>query len=222
MSLVKISRDSGLKRRKFLVGAGVTAGAGALARHLPLQMIEPVQAADPAPGATNPNTVIKHTVCSHCSVGCSVEAVVQNGVWVRQEPAFDSPINMGAHCAKGASVRDHAFGEKRLRYPMKLVNGKYERISWDQAINEIGDKLLQLRQQAGPDALMIIGGSKHNNEQAYLMRKWISFWGSNNCDHQARICHSTTVAGVAQTFGYGAMTNSFNDLHYSKAVMFIG
>ena len=47
-------------------------------------------------------------------------------------------------------------------------------------------------------------------------------WGTNNCDHQARICHSTTVAGVAQTFGYGAMTNSFNDLHYSKAVMFIG
>jgi formate dehydrogenase major subunit len=222
MSLVKVSRDSGLKRRKFLIGAGVTAGAGALARHLPLQMIEPVQAADPAPGATNPNTIIKHTVCSHCSVGCSVEAVVQNGVWVRQEPAFDSPINMGAHCAKGASVRDHAFGEKRLRYPMKLVNGKYQRISWDQAINEIGDKLLQLRQQAGPDALMVIGSSKHNNEQSYLLRKWVSMWGSNNCDHQARICHSTTVAGVAQTFGYGAMTNSFNDLHYSKAVMFIG
>jgi formate dehydrogenase major subunit len=69
---------------------------------------------------------------------------------------------------------------------------------------------------------MMIGSSKHNNEQSYLLRKFVSMWGSNNCDHQARICHSTTVAGVAQTFGYGAMTNSFNDLHYSKAVMFIG
>jgi formate dehydrogenase major subunit len=221
MSLVKTSRDSGLKRRKFLVGAGVTAGAAAVARHLPLNVIEPAAAADPAPGAA-PKTEIKHTICSHCSVGCSVQAVVSNGVWVRQEAAFDSPINMGAHCAKGASVREHGFGEHRLRYPMKLVNGKYERISWDQAINEIGDKLLQLRQQAGPDALMVIGSSKHNNEQSYLLRKWVSMWGSNNCDHQARICHSTTVAGVAQTFGYGAMTNSFNDLHYSKAVMFIG
>jgi formate dehydrogenase major subunit len=221
MSLVKTSRDSGLKRRKFLVGAGVTAGAAAVARHLPLNVIEPAAAADPAPGAA-PKTEIKHTICSHCSVGCSVQAVVSNGVWVRQEAAFDSPINMGAHCAKGASVREHGFGEHRLRYPMKLVNGKYERISWDQAINEIGDKLVQLRQQAGPDALMVIGSSKHNNEQAYLLRKWVSMWGSNNCDHQARICHSTTVAGVAQTFGYGAMTNSFNDLHYSKAVMFIG
>jgi formate dehydrogenase major subunit len=221
MSLVKSTRDSGLKRRRFLVGAGVTAGAGALARHLPLTVIEPATAADPAPGGAN-HTETRHTICTHCSVGCSVEAVVSNGVWVRQEPAFDSPFNMGAHCAKGASVREHGFGEHRLRYPMKLVGGKYQRISWDQAINEIGDKLLQLRQQAGPDALMIIGSSKHNNEQSYLLRKWVSMWGSNNCDHQARICHSTTVAGVAQTFGYGAMTNSFNDLHYSKAVMFIG
>lgn len=220
MSLVKSTRDSGLKRRRFLAGAGVAVGAGALARHLPLNMIEPAQA-DPVPDAPVP-TEVKRTVCSHCSVGCSVDAVVANGVWVRQEAAFDSPINMGAHCAKGASVREHAFGEHRLRYPMKLVNGKYQRISWDQAINEIGDKLLHLRKEAGPDALMLIGSSKHNNEQAYLLRKFMSFWGSNNCDHQARICHSTTVAGVAQTFGYGAMTNSFNDLHYSKAVLFIG
>jgi len=220
MSLVKSSNDKGVKRRKFLVGAGVAAGAGALARQLPLNVIEPAQAADPA--AAPAKTELKRTVCSHCSVGCSVNAIVSNGVWTRQEAAFDSPINMGAHCAKGASVREHGFGEHRLRYPMKLVNGKYTRISWDQAINEIGDKMLQIRQQSGPDALMLIGSSKHSNEQAYLLRKWSAFWGSNNCDHQARICHSTTVAGVAQTYGYGAMTNSFNDLHYSKAVMFIG
>lgn len=220
MSLVKSTRDSALKRRRFLAGAGVIAGAGALGRHLPLGVIEQAQA-DSLPNTPVP-TEVKRTVCSHCSVGCSVDAVVANGVWVRQEAAFDSPINMGAHCAKGASVREHAFGEHRLRYPMKLVNGKYVRMSWDQAINEIGDKLLKLRQEAGPDALMLIGSSKHNNEQAYLLRKFMAFWGSNNCDHQARICHSTTVAGVAQTFGYGAMTNSFNDLHHSKAVLFIG
>ena len=70
----------------------------------------------------------------HCSVGCAVDAVVENGVWVRQEPVFDSPINLGAHCAKGAALREHGHGEFRLRYPMKLVNGKYQRISWDMAL----------------------------------------------------------------------------------------
>jgi formate dehydrogenase major subunit len=50
---------------------------------------------------------VKRTVCTHCSVGCAIDAVVENGVWVRQEPVFDSPINLGAHCAKGAAVREN-------------------------------------------------------------------------------------------------------------------
>ncbi|HEU4373397.1 MAG TPA: molybdopterin-dependent oxidoreductase, partial [Telluria sp.] len=140
-----------IKRRSFLLRAGLTAGAAGIARHMPFNVIEPAQAEDAKVAAAGA-PVTKHTVCTHCSVGCSVEAVVQNGVWIRQEPAFDSPFNMGAHCAKGASVREHGHGEHRLRYPMKLVAGKYQRISWDQAINEIGDKLLALRAKSGPDS----------------------------------------------------------------------
>ncbi|HKL65753.1 MAG TPA: formate dehydrogenase subunit alpha, partial [Roseovarius sp.] len=64
--------------------------------------------------------------------------------------------------------------------------------------------------------------AKHNNEQSYLFRKFAAYWGTNNVDHQARICHSTTVAGVANTWGYGAMTNSYNDIHNSKAIFIIG
>jgi anaerobic selenocysteine-containing dehydrogenase len=141
---------------------------------------------------------------------------------VRQEPVFDSPINLGAHCAKGAALREHGHGEYRLKYPMKLVNGKYQRISWDQALDEISAKLKQIRQETGPDSLFFIGSSKHSNEQSYLLRKWVSFFGTNNTDHQARICHSTTVAGVANTWGYGAMTNSYNDMQNAKAALYIG
>ena len=56
------------------------------------------------------------------------------------------------------------------------------------------------------------------NEGSYLFRKFGAFWGTNNTDHQARICHSTTVTGVANTWGYGAMTNSFNDIRNSKTL----
>ena len=161
-------------------------------------------------------------MCGHCSVGCAIDAYVENGVWVRQEPVFDSPLNLGAHCAKGASVREHGHGEFRLKYPMKLVNGKYQRISWDVALDEISKKMLELREQSGPDSIFVVGSSKQNNEQCFLLRKWVSFWGTNNCDHQARICHSTTVAGVANTWGYGAMTNSYNDMQNSKAALYIG
>ncbi|MBM3566297.1 MAG: formate dehydrogenase, partial [Alphaproteobacteria bacterium] len=161
-------------------------------------------------------------VCPHCSVGCTVIAEVQNGVWVGQEPGFDSPINLGGHCAKGAAVREHTHNERRLKYPMKLVGGKWTKLSWDQAINEIGGKMMEIRQKSGPDSVYWLGSAKFSNEQAYLFRKFAAFWGTNNVDHQARICHSTTVAGVAQTFGYGAMTNSYNDMQKSKAMFLIG
>lgn len=211
-----------MDRRMFLKRSGIGVGAGfALSELAPPGLIRKARAADgdKAPGR---KIEIKRTVCTHCSVGCAVDAVVENGVWIRQEPVFDSPINLGAHCAKGAALREHGHGDYRLKYPMKLVNGKYQRISWDQALAEISAKLMDIKKASGPDAVFWVGSSKHNNEQAALLRKFVSFFGSNNCDHQARICHSTTVAGVANTWGYGAMTNSYNDMQNSKAAMYIG
>ena len=210
-----------MDRRAFLRRSGLGVGVGIAASSLTL--VKKARAAEgTAPAVGAGKIEVKRTVCTHCSVGCAIDAVVENGVWVRQEPVFDSPINLGAHCAKGAAIREHGHGEFRLRYPMKLVNGKYERISWDTALNEISAKMLDLRKASGPDSVYWVGSSKHSNEQAYLMRKFVSFWGSNNCDHQARICHSTTVAGVANTWGYGAMTNSYNDMQNSKCALYIG
>ncbi len=211
-----------MDRRAFLKRSGVTVGAGAVASQLPFSMIGQAEA-QTADGKME----VRRTVCTHCSVGCAIDAVVQNGIWVRQEPVFDSPINLGAHCAKGASVREHGIthDSHRLKYPMKLEGGKWKRLSWDQAYDEISKKMLEIRndkEKGGPDALMVVGSSKHNNEQAMLLRKWVSLWGTNNTDHQARICHSTTVAGVAQTWGYGAMTNSYNDEQNSKSLLFLG
>src|SRR5688500_1506801 len=215
----EVLRAKTIDRRTFLRSSGIGAGAAAFASALPLAMVGEARAAGKK-GVTE----IKRTVCTHCSVGCAIDAVVQDGVWVRQEPVFESPINLGAHCAKGASVREHGMTEHshRLKYPMKLVDGKYRRISWEQAINEVGDKLLQIRKESGPDATFWVGSSKHNNEQSQMFRKFVSMFGTNNMDHQARICHSTTVAGVANTWGYGAMTNSYNDLMNSKCMFFIG
>ncbi len=207
-----------IDRRTFLKRSGLAAGGVAAAATLSGGMVKKADAATPGAGAVKQ---VK-TICTHCAVGCTVIAEVQNGVWIGQEPGFDSPINLGAHCAKGASVRDFAHGERRLKSPMKLVGGKWKKISWEQAIDEIGDKLLEIRKKSGPDSVYWLGSAKHSNEQAYLFRKFYAFWGTNNGDHQARICHSTTVAGVANTWGYGAMTNSFNDMHNSRAIIMVG
>ncbi|MCB1310920.1 MAG: formate dehydrogenase subunit alpha [Sedimentitalea sp.] len=206
-----------IDRRSFLRGSGLAIG-GLAALGATGGTVTRASAQSAADAAVQ---TIK-SVCTHCSVGCTVIAEVQNGVWIGQEPGWDSPFSLGGHCAKGAAVREHAHGERRLKYPMKKQNGEWVRISWDQAINEIGDQMLSIRETSGPDSVYWLGSAKHSNEQAYLFRKFAAYWGTNNVDHQARICHSTTVAGVANTWGYGAMTNSYNDIHKSKAIFLIG
>jgi formate dehydrogenase major subunit len=208
-----------MDRRTFLKRSGIGVGSGVVATQLPFNIIERAEAK-----AETGKLEVKRTVCTHCSVGCAIDAVTENGVWVRQEPVFDSPLNLGAHCAKGASVREHGMTQDshRLKYPVKLAGGKWQRISWDQAYDEISKKLLDIRKESGPDALFLVGSSKHNNEQSELLCKWARLWGTNNTDHQARICHSTTVSGLGQTWGYGAMTNSYNDEQNSKSLMFLG
>ncbi len=213
------SGATGVNRRTFLRYSGLAAGGTALATAMSPSMVRKAEAATAAGGS---KTETIRSICTHCAVGCGIYAEVSNGVWTGQEPAFDHPFNNGAHCAKGASVREHGHGERRLKYPMKLVGGKWTKVSWDTAINEIGDKMLEIREQSGPDSVYWLGSAKFSNEQAYLFRKYAGLWGSNNVDHQARICHSTTVAGVANTWGYGAMTNSFNDIHNSKSIILVG
>ena len=210
-----------MDRRDFLKRSGIAVGGTAALSQLPFSMMEKADAAQEPSGG---KIEVKRTVCTHCSVGCAIDAVVQNGVWIRQEPVFDSPINLGAHCAKGASIREHGMHEMshRLKSPMKLAGGKWQKIPWDQALTEVSEKLLAIKKESGPDATFWIGSSKHNNEQSALLRKFVSFFGTNNMDHQARICHSTTVAGIANTWGYGAMTNSYNDEQNSKCILFFG
>jgi formate dehydrogenase major subunit len=210
----------GLDRRSFLRRSGLAAGGLATLGAMPLLSVQRAEAGPvPSPGAVVTAT---KAICTHCSVGCTVVAEVQNGVWIGQEPGWDSPISRGSHCAKGASVREIVHGDRRLKYPMKLVDGKWTRVSWDVAINEIGDKLNEIRAKSGPDSVYWLGSAKFSNEGAYLNRKFAAFWGTNNSDHQARICHSTTVAGVANTWGYGAMTNSYNDIRKSKTMVIMG
>ena len=215
----RITLNPKIARRSFLKLSAATAALTGVA--MTSRMTSKVNATT---GKSEPYTGSEkiRTICTYCAVGCGIEAEVHNGVWVRQEIALDHPVSRGAHCCKGAGAIDMVTSEKRLKKPLKRVNGKWTNISWEEALDEISVKLLDLREKDGPDALHLNGSAKVSNEMAYLQRKFAAFWGSNNIDHQARICHSTTVAGVANTWGYGAMTNSLNDIRHTKSMIFIG
>ena len=164
------------------------------------RLVRKAKAAD-APAGGDAKPVVRRTVCSHCSVGCAVDAVVENGVWVRQEPVFDfaaqprRPLRQGRRPARARPRRlspQDADEAGRRQVPEDQLGSGAERDQRQDARAEEGER---------PDSIFVVGSSKHNNEQSYLLRKWVSLWGSNNCDHQARICHSTTVAGRREHVG---------------------
>ncbi|MBE0496087.1 MAG: molybdopterin-dependent oxidoreductase [Campylobacterales bacterium] len=134
-----------------------------------------------------PESKTVKTICTSCSVGCGVIAEVHNGVWVRQEVAQDHPISLGGHCCKGADMIDMIRSEVRLKYPMVKENGQWKRLSWEDALDRIATKLAEIKKENGPDAVQFLGSAKMSNEQAYYLRKFAAFFGTNNIDHQARI-----------------------------------
>ena len=172
-------------RRSFLKMAAVAGAFGATSAFASGNVTRAAteeEVKNPFPGSKKVKTI-----CTSCSVGCGVIAEVQNGVWVRQEVAQDHPISLGGHCCKGADMIDMVKSEVRLKYPMVKENGQWKRISWDEAIKRIGDKLKDLKAKDGPDAVQFLGSAKMSNEQAYYFRKFAAFFGTNNTDHQARI-----------------------------------
>ncbi|WP_277641707.1 molybdopterin-dependent oxidoreductase, partial [Wolinella succinogenes] len=211
---LKVGRRSFLKMAAL---AGALGGSGALASGGVVRSATAQELKEAHPGSKKVKTI-----CTACSVGCGIIAEVKNDVWVRQEVAQDHPVSLGGHCSKGAGMIDMIRSQKRVKYPMKKENGKWKRISWDQAIDEISAKMLEVRSKHGPDAVQFFGSAKVSNEQAYYIRKFAAFFGTNNIDHQARLCHSSTVTGVANIFGYGAMTNHLGDIQKAKSIFIMG
>ncbi|MBW1645867.1 MAG: molybdopterin-dependent oxidoreductase, partial [Deltaproteobacteria bacterium] len=150
----KITVNPHLARRSFLKLSAATAAltgvvlSSRLTRKSLAAEGGKVARKDPYPGSKKVKTI-----CTHCSVACGIIAEVQNGVWVRQEVAGDHPLSRGGHCCKGAGAIDMVTSEKRLKGPMKRVNGKWQKISWQQALDEVADKLMAIREKDGPDAV---------------------------------------------------------------------
>ncbi len=174
----RVGRRSFLKMAALGTAFGATGGFAAEG----VRPATAVEIQNPYPGSKKVKTI-----CSICSAGCGIIAEVHNGVWVRQEPAHDHPISEGSHCCKGVDQIELTKSKQRLKYPMKKSGGKWQRISWDKAINEISDKMLKIRKENGPDATMFLGSAKFNLQQSFYFRKFAAMWGTNNIDHVARI-----------------------------------
>ena len=155
------------------------------------------------------------TTCPHCATGCQYYLLVKDGKIVDTE-AYNGPSNKGLLCVKGRSGSfDFVHSPERIKYPLikNKETGEFERATWDEALDLVASKFMEIKKQYGPDSLAGFACSRSPNEDIYMVQKMVrTCFGTNNTDNCARVCHSATVAGLAMTLGSGAMTNTITDI----------
>jgi len=216
MSTEPVSLD--LDRRSFMkasaLAGAVALGGGGVGQALAQE--------DGEVDGTDTEGELTKTICNFCAVGCGFRGERKGNAFVGQEPWHENPINNGSLCSKGAAIYGSEHSERRLKHPIQKVDGDWKKVSWDNAYDQIVSELERVWEEHSRESVMFLGSAHHANEEAYASRKLAAFMGTNNIDHQARICHSTTVSGLANTWGYGAMTNTINDYRNFDLNLIIG
>ncbi len=163
------------------------------------------------------------SICPYCGVGCGIELAVQNDRLISVAPQRSHPLSHGQLCAKGWSTAYGVDPAGRIHQPLLRNNDGFETVSWDRAIAEICAWLRRIGDEHGAAALGVISSARATNEDNYAAQKLArAVLKTNNIDHCARICHSPTVAGLQQTLGSGAMTNSIADVAHTDLILVIG
>lgn len=149
--------------------------------------------------------------------------VSDGGRLVGVEPSVTHPICRGSLCVKGWNAYAFVHHPDRLTTPLIRRNGELCPASWDEALAMVVERLRAIERRSGADAVMFASSAKATNEENYLLMKLArAVFGTNNIDHCARLCHSSTVVGLAETFGSGAMTNSIACIDQAELILVIG
>ena len=152
------------------------------------------------------------TTCPFCGCGCGLYLQSENGMIVGSYPSRNHPVSKGSLCVKGWNTYEFINKADRLKVPLIKSNGRFKEVSWDSALEGVSKRLLQIKERYGPDSLGFLSSAKATNEENFLMMKLArAVFKTNNVDHCARLCHASTVVGLAATFGSCAMTNSINE-----------
>ena len=150
------------------------------------------------------------TTCPYCGCGCNFYLVADDGGrLVGVEPARGNFVGAGQLCVKGWSAFEFVHHPDRLTEPQIREDGELRPATWEEALDLVATRLRGIQERHGRDSVAFFSSAKATNEENYLMMKLArAAFGTNNVDHCARLCHSSTVVGLASTLGSGAMTNS--------------
>ncbi len=159
------------------------------------------------------------TTCPYCGTGCGFNLVVRDGKVFDVAHWQRAPVNGGKLCPKGRYAHEFINSPDRLTKPLIKKEGRFVEATWDEAYDLIAERFGSYK----PDEMACLSSARASNEENYLMQKFARVaLKTPHIDHCARLCHASTVAGLAASFGSGAMTNSIQDISESKCVFVLG
>ncbi|WP_292394123.1 formate dehydrogenase subunit alpha [Methanoculleus sp. UBA303] len=159
------------------------------------------------------------TTCPYCGTGCGFNLVVRNGKVFDVAHWQRAPVNGGKLCPKGRYAHEFINSPDRLTKPLIKKDGEFVEATWDEAYDLIAEKFRSYK----PAEMACLSSARTSNEENYLMQKFARVaLKTPHVDHCARLCHSSTVAGLAAVFGSGAMTNSIMDIADSRCIFVLG
>lgn len=173
---------------------------------------------------------ITQTTCPYCGCGCQLDIAtcktMENGQAVDtviRVTGSDVVPNDGKTCVKGRFGLDFNTRQDRLKKPLIRKDGQLVEVEWPEALSYTARRMQEIREKNGPDSLAGLASARCTNEENFVFQKFIrAVVGTNNVDHCARLCHASTVAGLAISFGSGAMTNSIEELEFAKVILVTG
>ncbi|MCU7851419.1 MAG: formate dehydrogenase subunit alpha [Candidatus Thiodiazotropha sp. (ex Monitilora ramsayi)] len=163
------------------------------------------------------------TVCTYCGVGCNLEVKVKAGSVAAISAVEGAEVNQGHTCLKGRYAFEYVHHPDRLTSPLIRRDGELVEVGWDEALDFIAERLENIKQEHGADAIAGISSARCTNEENYLMQKFMrTVIGNNNIDGCARVCHSPTAYGMRQVYGTGAATNSIDEIPLADCLLVFG
>ncbi len=164
------------------------------------------------------------TTCTFCGCGCQLELnTLADRKVVRVTTKGDAGVNEGSLCVKGRFGYDFIHHPDRLQKPLVKKSGVFVEVSWQEALDLVATKLQEIKEKFGAQSIGGISSSRATNEENFLFQKWMrACIGTNHIDNGARLSSGSSLYGMMDSTGYGAMTHSMEEVAKADLILIVG
>ena len=154
---------------------------------------------------------------------CGLKLLVADEHVLGVEPRYDFPVNEGRLCPKGVTAYLQIHHPDRLEYPLIKRGGKFERASWDEALDLVVEKFRGLQEKFGKDSIAVYSGSSLTTEKTYLVGKFARVaLGTRFVDYNGRLCMASAAGGNNKAFGIDRAANPWSDIPFAEVLIIAG